>query len=632
MKKKVLTFCAFLSVFCARAEYTMLFHKSSGKTSTSNCEQVDSVKFTKNGLAIFEIDSEKSEILYTNLDSLTFINADELIPRDTVYVTFSDNSVKCVNPYEELVSISTNGAEVDVISRAYHKDIVYVLSGSSSNGRFSIDSERKFKVIMDNLTLTSKSVLPPIRSFSGKTMSVILKGKNVLTDSATDTCNAVVRSKGQIVFEDSKGSLELNAKQKRAIQSGDYIVVNGGSIKVSSSLGDCVRTNDYFLMTGGSLDMNGGGLNVTNGYFQLDGGTITVASSVDEMKAFDIESEFIDEEGDTIIDAQHGAFYMNGGEISFDITAKGGRLIKVDGDVVVKDGSINGSLSGASVYISEDGVTNTTAIKADGYVKFLGGVHEMKVASTAIGGRVITGDNGVVFDNGVKMALTNSSSSFSYVTYMNVEKKKVCSVVKSDKNIFFNDCDVRIFSDGNTDGSYGVITDSNVEVNDDAVVVIECVSNDGVIMDPETTGRLICNGGFISSYSIKSSAFSCPVSSCGGLFIGVGAYKHNSGFRNSTYGTFLDPDYDNSPIQITDESGKALFSHNGLSANAMEFTNKLCFGFPLVKNETYIYKFGGKLSGETVGSSGFVSDGTYSGGEELEIVAPRANSYLTISK
>lgn len=634
MKKIALTFLALLSAIFAWAEYTMLFHKVSGKTSTSNCEQVDSVKCQKNGLAIYQTGSDVSEILFTKLDSITFIDADELIPRDTVFITYSENSVKCINPYEELVSISTKDACVDVVSHAYHKDIVYVLSGSSSNGHFSIDSERKFKVILNGLNLTSKSELPPIRSFSGKTVSVILNGKNVLTDSASDTCNAVFRSKGQIVFEDSQGSLELNAKQKRAIQSGDYILVNGGTIKTSSSVGDCVRANDYFVMTGGDLSMDGGGLNVTNGYFQMDGGSISVSSSLDEVKAFDIESELVDEEGDTISDSQHGAFFMNGGKITFDISGKGGRLVKTDGDVTVKNGAITGSMSGPSVYISDDGVTNTSIIKAKGIAKFLGGNHVLSVSSAATGGRVLTGDNGLFFDGGVKMTLSNSSSSYSYVTYMNAEKKKVSSVLKSDNDIVFDSCDVKIVSDAASDGAYGIITDNNnnVEVNESAVVVVECVSNDGVFMDEKTTGRLISYGGFISSYSVKGLAFACPVSSCGGVFLGVGAYRHNGGFRNSSYGTFVDVSYDQSSIQITDVDGNVKFSHNGLSKNATENTNKMCFGFPLVKGDTYIYKYGGTLSGKTIGCSDFVEDGVYSGGEEVEVVAPKANSFFSITK
>ena len=634
MKKSLFTICALLLSVFAWGEYSMLIHRSEGKVSVANCESVDSVKCLQKSVRFHKEGDDVSDYDYRTLDSITFVDADELIPRDTVFVTFSRSGAKCVNPYESFVDIKTDGGVVNVKSTAYYKDIVYVLSGSSDNGSFVIDSERKFKVILDNLTLTSTGQVSPIRSFSGKTMSIELKGKNVLADSDKDTCNAVIRSKGQIVFEPCNGSLEVNAKQKRAIQSGDYIEVNGGTIKTTSSLDDCIRANDYFLMKDGKLSLTGGGLNITNGYFRMDGGSLQATSEIDKIKMIEVETEFVDEEGDTIANAEHGAFYLNGGEITFTLNGEGARFVKVDGDIVVKGGAIDGSVNGASFLESistggsvNDDVTNTTAMKADGTISFLGGVHNLRSGSSADGARLLASDNGIVFDGGVKLTLQSESTMFEYTSSSGKSKSKIAAAVKTDKSVVFKDCEVTINS---SSYAYGIASDGNTEVNDGAIVTIVCESNDGVYVCTDCAGRLVCNGGYIASYTKASWAFSCPVTLNGGLAVGFGKVKHASSMKNSKYGLLLDREYDGTPFQVTDEDGNVLVSHTGQVGGKDVTVNQLCIGFQFTQGENFIYKLGGKLKGDAVGSTGFVLNGSYTGGDEFEVVGPGVNKTVSI--
>ena len=637
MKKYVFTACALLLSVLVWGEYSMLIHRSEGKVSVANCESVDSVKCLQKSVRFHKEGDDVSDYDYRTLDSITFVDADELIPRDTVFVTFSRSGAKCVNPYESFVDIKTDGGVVNVKSTAYYKDIVYVLSGSSDNGSFVIDSERKFKVILDNLTLTSTGQVSPIRSFSDKTMSIEQKGKNVLTDSDKDTCNAVIRSKGQIVFEPCNGSLEVNAKQKRAIQSGDYIEVNGGTIKTTSSLGDCIRANDYFLMTDGKLSLNGGGLNVTDGYFRMDGGSLQAISDMVDVKMIDVETEFVDEEGDTITDAEHGAFYLNGGDLEFTIVGEGSRFVKTDGDIVVKGGKISGMVGGPSFLETiasgadmEIDVTNSTALKADGFIYIYGGVHDLRSGSGADGARLLASDNGIVFDGGAKLTLYSESTMFEYTSSSGKAKKKIAAAIKTDKNVVFKDCEVNIIS---SSYAYGIASDGNTEVNDGAVVSIICESNDGVYVCTDCAGKLVCNGGYIASRSNASWAFSCPISLNGGLAVGFGKAKHSSGLKSSKYGLLLDREYDGTPFQVVDEAGNVLFSHNGKVGNEKVSVTQLCMGFQFVKGDTFYYKVGGSLkNGNDVGYTGFVVDGTYSGGDSYEAIGPRETGQYTISR
>lgn len=626
MKKIIFTsFALIFSVF-AWAEYSMLIHRSEGKTTVANCESLDSVKCVGKNLKLFKKSAESvgeiTEILFSTLDSVTFLDADALIPRDTVYLTFSDNMVKCVNPYESSVNITTEGACVTVKSSAYYKDIVYVLSGSASDGFFAIDSERRFKVILNNLTLTSKKVTSPIRSFSKKTMSIMLKGNNTLTDSPTDTCNAVIRSKGQIVFEASNGSLVVDAKQKRGIQSGDYVQINGGKISISSVLGNCIRANDYFYMTDGSLTMNGGGLNVTNGYFQMDGGSMSVSSSLKDVKIIDVETEFVDEDGDTIADATHGAFYLNKGDIAFNVRGDGSRFVKTDGDIVVKGGSIKGLMAGSS-FLADDGeVENATAMKAGGVIKFLGGVHALSSSPSALGVRLLSSDNGMTFGGGVDISLADSSDLFRYVNSNGEDDAKNPAAIKSDNPVSINLCNMYIRTDNY---SSGIWTEADIEINDGAVIVADCKQE--CIRIKKDRGSAKFNGGyFVGTTRSASSPFTGLVSPRGGLFVAASQARFTPSLGANTNACFVDVAYDGSPIQMTDETGKVLLSHKGIPSVVLADTlpGCYCIGGPFVANETYLYKWGGELKGDNVvGNTGFVLDGVYKGGNSLDVWADR---------
>jgi hypothetical protein len=208
--------------------------------------------------------------------------------------------------------------------------------------------------------------------------------------------------------------------------------------------------------------------------------------------------------------------------------------------------------------------------------------------------------------------------------------KKIAAAIKTDKNVVFKDCEVNIIS---SSYAYGIASDGNTEVNDGAVVSIICESNDGVYVCTDCAGKLVCNGGYIASRSNASWAFSCPISLNGGLAVGFGKAKHSSGLKSSKYGLLLDREYDGTPFQVVDEAGNVLFSHNGKVGNEKVSVTQLCMGFQFVKGDTFYYKVGGSLkNGNDVGYTGFVVDGTYSGGDSYEAIGPRETGQYTISR
>lgn len=600
MKKIILSAIALTLGVSSWAQYSMSFHGSDGKVATYNCSDIDSVK--SDGVKLkLHADKNVTEIPFASLDSLTFSLDAMTAPQDTVFVVYKDSKVEVVNPFKGEIEITTDGAGVTVTSSVLDKDVVFALSGKSSNGYFLIDSEKKFKVVLDDLDLTSTGVISPIRSLSGKGMTFVLRGKSALTDSANDTCNAVIRSKGQIIFDAESGdnSLTVNAKQKRAIQSGDYIVVDGGKIEATSTLGNCVRTNDYFMMTGGAMVLNEGTLNVTNGYFQMDGGELTIQSSQDDAKLVDIETETLDEEGLPLVDATHGAFFMNGGTLKLTASGAGSRGVKADGDVVVKTGrGVLVTMNGPSLYVPGDGVTNATGIKAGGDLQVLGGHIIVNVSSTADGARAIGADGKIVCDGGAVVNVETAAGQFSYTTEKGTAKTKGSAGIKADGNIELNVCEVTVVSSAASNGAVGVSAAGSVVVNDGAVVDVKTVSASAVALDEESAGSLLLKGGDLIAVSTKEVACDCAISSQGGRLVSVSPYKHASGFSGSTSCVLMDRTYDNSLFKIVDAAGETVADGGAFKG----FTSGvLVVAAPFKSGEEYNYQLGSESYSVTAG-------------------------------
>lgn len=598
MKRIIMSALALSLGISSWAQYSMLLH-GDGKVASYNCSDVDSIKVGTN--LNLHVSNAVKEIPFASLDSMTFELNTMTVSKDTVFVVYKDSKVDVINPFKGEIEITTDGAGVTVASSVVDKDVVYALSGKSGDGYFLIDSEKKFKVVLDNLDLTSTGVISPIRSLSGKGMTFVLRGNSALTDSANDTCNAVIRSKGQIIFDAESGdnSLVVNAKQKRAIQSGDYIVVDGGKIEATSTLGNCVRTNDYFMMTGGSMVLNEGTLNVTNGYFQMDGGELTIQSSQDDAKLVDIETETLDEEGLPLVDATHGAFFMNGGTLKLTLSGAGSRGVKADGDVLVKSSrGILVTMSGPSLYVPGDGVTNATGIKAGGDLQVLGGKIIVNVSSTADGARAIGADGKIVCDGGAVVNVETAAGQFSYTTEKGTAKTKGSAGIKADGNVEFNDCKVTVVSSVASNGAVGVSTAGSVVVNDGAVVDVKVVSASAVALDEESTGSLMLKGGDMVAVSIKEIACDCAISSMGGRLVGLSPYKHASGFAGSTSCVLMDRTYDNSQFSVLNADGEVIVKGGGYEDIA---SGVLVVAAPFKSGEEYTYKLGSESYSVTAG-------------------------------
>lgn len=613
--KKITTVLLSMAVSSSMmAEYVMYVNQGDLKVREEKCEDIVEIKGKENTVSIFK--NSKSYDYDINNLNLTFEKVQNA--SDTVVITYGDEA-QVVNPFPETVLVTKSGNFVSVKCVNQLKDVVYLLKGTSDNGYFMIESPRKFKVVMDNLSLKSQDAMAPIRSFSSSTMTVVLPDdtKSFLEDSAIDTCNATMRSKGQIIFDAfGNGSLEVKANVKRAIQSGDYLQIDGGNILASSLYGDAVRVNDYLEMNGGTLIVEGTGIDVTGGYALINGGKITCSSSFDDSKLIKVGR-------DTTKEASlvNGAVRVNGGEIELNVLGNAGKGIKADYDIVISGGTIKGTVSGANY---DDGIDNSYAclLKSDRNVLLQGGEVEVNLTEKSLGGRAIGADSGIVVTNGAVLKVMANNNP--YVTAKG--KFKYGYGLKTVGDITFSNCKVEIVSNVDLNGPIAVYSELGI-VNVEKDAYLYARANNNCVKSK----YVVLNGGVLIAVSGTKSID--KITSNGGVYVGISNSYPAANMYQGTYGSLLDSQFPwDGTFAISDANSnlKVAFTGETAFSNSNE-TAYLQVCLPMNAGETFNYTFGGTIA---TGNSfhGFYENATYTGGTAYPIVAPLAARSVTVTK
>jgi len=299
----------------------------------------------------------------------------------TITVTYSSSGAT-LSGDTDAVAAEVDGAGVTVTNSG-EENILYVLTGSSSDGYFKLYSGHKQALKLDGLSLCNPSGAA-INNQSGKRTFVVLSGESSLSDGGSyDTPEgedekAAFFSEGQLCFS-GDGSLTVKAKGAAAITSDDYIRILGGTISATSSAGHGVRGKDAVIISEGTLSASASADTKkavsTDGYYEQDGGTVRLTTS--GAAAYD--SEEGDVSGVSCIKAD-GDLIINGGELTASSTGRGAKAISCDGNAFFKGGSVTAATSGGTFTYGGD-KTYPKAIKVDGDIVVSGG--EVTVAKSS---------------------------------------------------------------------------------------------------------------------------------------------------------------------------------------------------------------------------------------------------------
>lgn len=512
---------------------------------------------------------------------------------NTVVVTFNGDTAT-VESSNSSIKSNVSGAYVtiDMLSNSV-SGVEIIAIGSSSDGGLKIYGDKKFKLTLSGLDVTSKRG-PAINSQCKKRMFLHLTDgtTNRITDIANYTDDAYTLP----------GS--YNEDRKGTFFSEGHIIVSGyGALVAEGKYKHAIVTDGY--------------------YYQRPGSTIAITAAA--KNALHVKGD----DEDMI-----GAWFK-GGMFYARVASTAGKGVKCDYDIVIDGGKFDIETSGNAEYDSTEADTSSAAgIKSDTHIEINAG--ELIFKSTGSGGKGINCDGSLTI-NGGKLNLTTTGKRYEY----NRNTTSSPKAIKVDGALIVNGGVTDINVTGASEGSEGVESKSTITFNGGEMMVKSY--DDGI----NAMSDITINGGKIYTYGTNNDGLDSngTLNMKGGLVIGVGSNAPETGVdvdNSSNWkiqgGTMIG--FGGSMMASpSTASSQCMLVYNGLSATAGQVVTLLdssdnvivSFEYPLtksgatlllscpeiVKNNTYKVYQGGTITNPTEEWLYWSVEGTMTGGSEL---------------
>lgn len=517
---------------------------------------------------------------------------------NTVVVTFN-GSTATVESSNSNIQTNISGAYVtiDMLTKSV-SGVEIIALGQSSDGGLKIYGDKKFKLTLSGLDLTSKRG-PAINSQCKKRMFLNLT--NGTTNRIADIAN----------YTDDAYTLpgSYNEDRKGAFFSEGHIIVSGeGALVVAGKYKHAIATDGY--------------------YYQRPGTTIAITAAA--KNALHVKGD--DE-------VQIGAWFK-GGMFYARVASTAGKGVKCDYDIVIDGGKFDVETSGNAEYDSTEADTSSAAaLKSDTHIEINDGDFVFK--STGLGGKCINCDGSLTI-NGGNLNLTTTGKRYEY----NRNTTSSPKAIKVDGALIVNGGVTDINVTGASEGSEGVESKSSITFNGGEMMVKSY--DDGINAKSDIT----INGGKIYTYGTNNDGMDSngTLTMKGGLVIGVGGNAPETGVDvdvSSNWkiqgGTMIG--FGGSMMASpSTASSQCMLVYNGLSATAGEVFTLLdssdnvivSFEYPLtksgatlllscpeiVKNSTYKVWQGGTITNPADEWLYWSIEGAMSGGSELNTFTP----------
>jgi hypothetical protein len=375
MKKiSILIVCIMFSMI-AFCQDTLLMYHSGSVIYQNNISNIDSLKLgNSTSNLLINTSSNQTSFPISGIDSIIFASQGNNTTSNIVYVIYNGDTATVINPITDtnfLVSVS--GANVTITTTAEISNIEYHLSGTSSDGSFLLNSDKKFSLTLGGLSLTSLTTTP-IKLSKNKDVTITIANNttNTLTDNANSDGKAVINSKGNTTIT-GDGTLVCNALKKNGISSDNDIIINGGNITVNNSanVSKSLKSDADIEIHGGTITLN------PTGSMAFD--TLTLGYDPSYCSGISSVNALID--GGTLT-------------VTIPSTNSGGKGISVDSNVTINGGIIHiTSAGGGTTYIDSTGTTDSyssACIKADHNIYLYQGT--ITCSASGVGGKGISAD------------------------------------------------------------------------------------------------------------------------------------------------------------------------------------------------------------------------------------------------
>ena len=272
---------------------------------------------------------------------------------------------------ENGVEVTVNGGHITA-NHSSTKNICYVLSGTTTNGSFTVVGDKKYEVKLNNVNITNPDSAA-LNLLSGKRAYIMLVDgtSNTLSDGTGGSQKGALYCKGKLLFNGS-GKLSVTGNTNNAIHSADYIVFRkGNNIYVNSTANHGIKANDGIFINGGIINVEvsaeaAKGINCESNIIVNGGRTTVITTGGGTYDTEDNEAK-----GAACIKAD-SAFTINAGELWLKSTGSGGKGINVDTEANFTGGNVYIVTEGGQ-YKSNNDTSSPKGIKADGNINISGG-------------------------------------------------------------------------------------------------------------------------------------------------------------------------------------------------------------------------------------------------------------------
>ena len=272
---------------------------------------------------------------------------------------------------ENGVEVTVNGGHITA-NHGSTKNICYVLSGTTTNGSFTVVGDKKYELKLNNVNITNPDSAA-LNLLSGKRAYVMLADgtSNTLTDGTGGSQKGALYCKGKLLFNGS-GKLSVTGNTNNAIHSADYIVFRkGNNIYANSTANHGIKANDGIFINGGIINVEvsaeaAKGINCESNIIVNGGRTTVITTGGGTYDTEDNEAK-----GAACIKAD-SAFTINAGELWLKSTGNGGKGINVDTEANFTGGNVYIVTEGGQ-YKSNNDTSSPKGIKADGNINISGG-------------------------------------------------------------------------------------------------------------------------------------------------------------------------------------------------------------------------------------------------------------------
>lgn len=425
---------------------------------------------------------QAGEMIYTDGKTLTIQNKvfalsdisrmtvdDTSVMDNTVTVVYNDTSatVTVAGNVAQYVTATVSGAHVTIAqsntAAVDDDEITCQLCGMTTDGSLTLSGSYKCTVALAGVTLTNPNGAA-INITNSKRIQLSAKNgtENTLADGVGSQ-KACVYSKGQLQLQ-GNGILNVAGNNKHAIKSASYITIKNLTLNIASAVGDGINCEEYMQMKSGTVNISGVGDDGIQCDLGGDNPTGETAGHEDE---------------DT------GNIYLEGGTLAVASDATAAKGIKAGGNMIITDGIITVTTSGAGLYDqTEKDAKGASCLKADNQMEIAGGTLTLK--STGLGGKCIKVDGTLLVSGGTVSAVTTGG------TYSYGSSKAQPKAIKSDGDMIVNGGSVTATSNG-----HEAIETKGVLTVTDGTVYAFSASDDAI----NSAGQMYLGGGTVSGIS-----------------------------------------------------------------------------------------------------------------------------------